>query len=84
MPGLHSHKERRDFLNQRKQNKNHNQRKLTKLITWTKELSNSMKLKDMPCRATQDAQVMVESSDKTWSTGGGNGKPLQYLALRTP
>ena len=21
---------------------------------------------------------MVESSDKTWSTGEGNGKPLQY------
>ena len=84
MPGLHSHKERRDFLNQWKQNKNHNQRKLTKLITWTKELSNSMKLKDMPCRATQDSQVMVESSDKTWSTGGGNGKPLQYSCQENP
>ena len=32
----------------------------------------------MPCRATQDGWVMVESSDKTWSTGEGNGKPLQY------
>ena len=32
----------------------------------------------MSCRATQDGQVMVESSDKTWSTRGGNGKPLQY------
>ena len=32
----------------------------------------------MPCRATQDGQVMVESSHKTWSTGQGNGKPLQY------
>ena len=31
------------------------------------------------CRATQDRRVMVESSDKTWSTGEGNGKPLQYL-----
>ena len=31
----------------------------------------------MPCRATQDRQVMVESSDKMWSTGEGNGKPLQ-------
>ena len=30
------------------------------------------------CRATQDGWVMVESSDKTWSTGEGNGKPLQY------
>ena len=24
---------------------------------------------------------MVESSDKTWSTGEGNGKPLQYPCL---
>ena len=23
----------------------------------------------MPCRATQDGQIIVESSDKTWSTG---------------
>ena len=35
----------------------------------------------MPCRDTQDGQVMVESSDKTWSTGEGNGKPLQYSFL---
>ena len=32
----------------------------------------------MPCRATQDGRVMVESSDKMWSTGEGNGKPTQY------
>ena len=30
----------------------------------------------MPCRATEDGRIMVESSDKTWSTGEGNGKPL--------
>ena len=35
----------------------------------------------MPCRATQDRLVMVESSDKTWSIGEGNGKPLQYSCL---
>ena len=35
----------------------------------------------MPCRAIQDEQDMVESSDKTWSTGEGNGKPLQYSCL---
>ena len=29
-------------------------------------------------RATQDGWVIVESSDKTWSTGEGNGKPLQW------
>ena len=38
----------------------------------------------MPCRATQNRQVMVESSDKTWSTGEGNGKPLQYSCLENP
>ena len=38
----------------------------------------------MPCRVTQDEQVMVESSDKTWSTGEGNGKPLQYSCLENP
>ena len=38
----------------------------------------------MPCRATQDGQVMVESSDKMWSPGEGNGKPLQYSCLENP
>ena len=32
-------------------------------------------------RATQDGWVMEESSDNTWSTGEGNGKPLQYSCL---
>ena len=27
---------------------------------------------------------MVESSDKMWSTGEGNGKPLQYPCLENP
>ena len=55
-----------------------NLRKLTKLITWITALSNSMKLWAMPCRATQDSWVMVESSDKMWSTREGNGKLCQY------
>ena len=38
----------------------------------------------MPCRATQDRRVMVESYDKMWSTGKGNGKPLQYSCLENP
>jgi len=29
-------------------------------------------------------KVVVESSDKTWSTGEGNGKPLQYSCLENP
>ena len=28
--------------------------------------------------------VMVERSDKTWSVGEGNGKPLQYSCLENP
>ena len=59
-------------------------RKLIKLITWITALSNSMKLWAILCRATQDGQVMVESSDKMWSTGEGNGKPLQYSHLENP
>ena len=35
-------------------------------------------------RATQDEWVMVESSDKMWSTGEGNGKPLWYSCLENP
>ena len=27
---------------------------------------------------------MEENSDKTWSTGEGNGKPLQYSCLENP
>ena len=38
----------------------------------------------MPYRATQDGQVMVENSDKMWSTGDGNGKPLQCSCLENP
>ena len=38
----------------------------------------------MPCRATQDGRVMVESTDKMWPTGEGNGKPLQYSYLENP
>ena len=38
----------------------------------------------MPCGATQDIRVMVESSDKMWSTGEGNGNPLQDSCLENP
>ena len=31
--------------------------------------------------ATQDGRVMVERSDRMWSTEEGNGKPLQYSCL---
>ena len=44
----------------------------------------SMKRWAMPCRATQYGRVMVERSDKTWSTGEENGKALQYSCLENP
>ena len=34
--------------------------------------------------ATQGGRVMVERSDRMWSTGEGNGKPLQYSCLEKP
>ena len=51
--------------------------------TRTTALSNSMKLSHAR-RATQDERVMVERSDRMWSTGEGNGKPLQYSCLENP
>ena len=48
--------------------------------TRTTALSNSMK-PSHACGATQDGWVMVERSDRMWSTGEGNGKPLQYSCL---
>ena len=52
----------------------YNHRKLTKLITWI----------TAPSRATQDGWVTVESSDKMWPTGEGNGKQLQHSCLENP
>ena len=45
-------------------------------------MSNSMKLSHAH-EATQDGWVIVERSDRMWSTGEGNGKPLQY-SLENP
>ena len=51
--------------------------------TRTTALSNSVKL-GHALRATQDGRVMVERSDRMWSTGEGNGKPRQYSCLENP
>ena len=51
--------------------------------TRTTALSNSMKLSHAR-KATQVGRVMVERSDKMWSTGEGTGKPLQYSCLENP
>ena len=53
-------------------------------LSWQRGLHNSVKVWAKPCRITKDGQVMVESSDKTWSTGGGNGKSFQYSCLENP
>ena len=62
---------------------NNNHQKLANLIIWTTALSNSMQ-KAMRCGAKQDRWVIVERSDRAWSTGEGNGKPLQYSCLEYP
>ena len=54
------------------------------MITWITALCNSMKLWVILYRAIQDEQVILESSNKRWSTAEGNGKLLQYSALRIP
>jgi len=51
---------------------------------WITALSNSVRLSAMLSRATQDRQVMVESSDKTWSPGERNVKPFQYSCPENP
>ena len=38
----------------------------------------------MLCGVIQDGQVMVERSDRMWSTGEGNGEALQYSCLEIP
>ena len=63
--------------------KPHSQKTSQSNHTRTTALSNSMKLSHAR-RATQEGQVMVERSDRMWSTGEGNGKPLQYSCFENP
>ena len=51
--------------------------------TRTIALSNSMK-PSHASGATQDERVMVEKSERMWSTRERNGKPLQYSCLENP
>ena len=48
------------------------------------DTTQATQLWDVLCGATQDGWVMVERSDRMWSTGEGNGKPLQYSCLENP
>ena len=63
--------------------KPYSQKTSQSIHTRTTALSNSMKLSHAR-GATQDGQVMVERSDRMWSTEEGNGKPLQYSCLENP
>ena len=45
--------------------------------SWQRGLHSSVKLWAMLCTATQDGWVTVKGSDSMWSTGEGNGNPLQ-------
>ena len=51
--------------------------------TRTTALSNSVK-PSHAYGATQDGRVMLERSDRMWSTGEGNDKPLQHSCLENP
>ena len=51
--------------------------------TRTTALSNSVK-PSHACGATQDGRVIVERTDRMWSTGEENGKPLKYSFLENP
>ena len=63
--------------------KPYSQKTSQSIHTRTTALSNSMKLSHAHW-ATQDRQIMVERSERMWSTGEGNGKPLQYSCLENP
>ena len=63
--------------------KPHSQKSSQSNHTRTTALSNSMRLSHAR-GATQDGWVMVERSDRLWSTEEGNGKPLQYSSLENP
>ena len=52
--------------------------------TATAPAPNSMKLWAMPCRVTQDGQVMVEGSDKTWFHWRRQWQTQILQYLRTP
>ena len=84
MPGLPVHHQLLESCIRGQTDWNHGHRQQANLITRTTALSSSLKVWALSCRATQDRRVKEESSDKTWSTGEGNSKPLQYSCLENP
>ena len=71
MVGVARGHQRADTLKPYSQKTNH---------TRTTALSNSVKLSHA-CGVTQDGWVMVERSDRMWSTGEGNAKQLQCSCI---
>ena len=63
--------------------KPHSQKTSQSNHTRTTALSNSMK-QSQAHGVTPDRWVIVKRSDRMWSTGEGNGKPLQYSCLENP
>ena len=49
-------------------------------LVWLKHYG----LRGKRCEVKSDRQVMVERFDRMWSTGEGNGKPLQDSCLENP
>ena len=74
MVGLAREHQRADTL------KSYSQKTSQSNHTRTTALSNSMKLSHAR-RANQDGRVILDRSDRMWSTGERNGKPLQYSCL---
>ena len=57
---------------------------IANLITWTTALCNSVKLSYAMWGHPRRTGHGGEGSDRMWSTGEGNGKPLQYSCLENP
>ena len=47
-------------------------------------MCNLMKLRTILCTATEDGWVIGKSSDRAWSTGGGNHNPPQCACPKNP
>ena len=53
-------------------------------LTLIKRLFSSSSLSAITVVSFAYLRVLVENSEKMWSTGEGNGKPLQYSCLGNP
>ena len=51
------------------------------LVVWLRKLKQGLCVNLEGWDGDGDGRVMVERADRMWSTGEGNGKPLQYSCL---